>query len=225
MRHSLYKYFDHLKWAEKFLEGEMLFRPLSYFRGCEDEARGDEYEGTSSYSPEEGLQITNHTQGTQFTIPWSFESSVKWHEILVFCASRRFGYDLAKEFNAVACVEVTKIRALCERVRAALPSTATFKASRVAYYAQSENPTPRWALPEIIATSKLERWAYQDEFRFVFSLTDALTFQNVNTQLVRRRAPIQTKPEEHLTHPLQVGSLRDICRLREVAYQSATTVS
>ena len=30
MRHSLYKYFDQLKWAEKFLEGEMLFRPLSY---------------------------------------------------------------------------------------------------------------------------------------------------------------------------------------------------
>jgi hypothetical protein len=159
MRHSLYKYFDQLTWAEKFLEGEMLFRPLSYFRDSEDEARGDEYEGTSSFSPEEGLQITNHTQGTQFTIPWSFESRVRCHEIFVFCTSRRFGYDLVKEFNSVVCVEVTKIADLCERIKAALPSTATFKASRVAYYAQSANPTPRWALPEIIATAKQENWA------------------------------------------------------------------
>src|SRR6185312_5013912 len=51
------------------------------------------------------------------------------------------------------------------------------------YYAQSESPTPGWALPEVIATSKLEKWAHQDEFRFLFSLTDALTFQNVDTQL------------------------------------------
>src|SRR5690242_2816466 len=117
MRHSLYKYFDQLKWAEKFMEGEMLFRPLSYFRGCEDAARRDEYEGTSTYLPGGGLRITNHTQRTQFTIPWSFESSIKWDEIFVFCTSRRFASDLVKEFNSVVCVEVAKIAALCERIR------------------------------------------------------------------------------------------------------------
>jgi hypothetical protein len=112
MRHSLFKYYDQRTWAENFLKGEMLFRSLSYFRDCENPARGDEYESTSTFLPDGGLKITNHTQGTHFTIPWSFESSVKSHEVFVFCASRRFGYDLVEEFNSVVCVEVTKIAAL-----------------------------------------------------------------------------------------------------------------
>lgn len=52
MRHSLYKYFDNRKWAEAFLNGEILFRSLSYFRDCEDKvARGDPNEGTSIFRP------------------------------------------------------------------------------------------------------------------------------------------------------------------------------
>jgi hypothetical protein len=102
LRHSLFKYYDQRIWAEKFLDGEMLFRSLAYFRDCEDAVRGDEHEGTSRFLPDGGLQITNQTQGTQFTLAeYAFESTVKADEIFVFCASRRFGADLAKEFNAV----------------------------------------------------------------------------------------------------------------------------
>ena len=43
MRHSLFKYYDQRIWAEKFLDGELLFRSLAYFRDCEDAVRGDEY--------------------------------------------------------------------------------------------------------------------------------------------------------------------------------------
>jgi len=32
MRHSLYKYFIERKWAEAFLDGEVLFRSLAHFR-------------------------------------------------------------------------------------------------------------------------------------------------------------------------------------------------
>lgn len=217
MRHSLFKYYDQRIWAEKFLDGEILFRSLSYFRDCEDAVRGDEYEGTSTFLPDDGLQITNQTQGTQSTLAeFAFESTVKAHEIFVFCTSRRFGDDLAKEFNAVVCVEIDKIPTFCDRIKAALPSTATSKAGRVDYYPQSQGGNPRWALPDNIATSKLERWAYQEEFRLIFSLTDALDFENVKTQLVRRKTRTAPNAEEHLWHLLKVGSLRDICRLREV---------
>jgi len=179
--------------------------------------RGDEYEGTSRFSPDGGLQITNQTQGTQFTLAeYAFESTVKTNEIFVFCASRRFGDDLAKEFNAVVAVEITRMPTLCERIRSALPSTATFRARRVDYYPQSQGGNPRWALPDDIATSKLEKWASQEETRFIFSLTDALTFENVKCQLSRRKTRTAAKPEEHLSHLLKIGTLRDICRLREL---------
>ena len=69
MRHRLYKYFSDRKWANAFLDGEILFRSLSYFRDYEDKnVRGDEKEGTAVYRPKEGLVITNHTQGTTFTL-------------------------------------------------------------------------------------------------------------------------------------------------------------
>jgi hypothetical protein len=42
LRHSLFKYYDQRIWAENFLDGEMLFRSLAYFRDCEDAVRGDE---------------------------------------------------------------------------------------------------------------------------------------------------------------------------------------
>jgi hypothetical protein len=196
----------------------LLFRSLAYFRDCEDAVRGDEYEGTSRFLPDGGLQITNQTQGTQFTLAeYAFESTVKANEIFVFCVSRRLGDDLAKEFNAVVAVEITRMATFCERIRAALPPTATFRARRVDYYPQSEGGNPRWALPDDIATSKLDRWSYQEETRFIFSLTDALTFETVKCQLSRRTTRTPAKPEEHLCHLLKVGSLRDICRLRELS--------
>jgi hypothetical protein len=216
LRHSLFKYYDQRIWAEKFLDGEMLFRSLAYFRDCEDAVRGDEHEGTSRFLPDGGLQITNQTQGTQFTLAeYAFESTVKANEIFVFCASRRFGDDLAKDFNAVVAVEITRMPTFCERIQAALPPAAKFRAKRVDYYPQSQGGNPRWALPDDIATSKLEKWAYQEETRFIFSLTDALTFENVKCQLSRRKTRTLAKPEEHLSHLLKVDSLRDSCRLRE----------
>jgi hypothetical protein len=37
MRRNLYKYFTELRWAEAFLDGEILFRSLAHFRDYEDE--------------------------------------------------------------------------------------------------------------------------------------------------------------------------------------------
>jgi hypothetical protein len=71
-------------------------------------------------------------------------------------------------------------------------------------------------LPEVIATSKLDSYAWQDEYRLVFSLTDALEFENVNTSLVHRNnAREAPKPAEHHSYHVKAQSLRGICLLHE----------
>jgi len=159
--------------------------------------------------------VHNHTQGTIFTLPMAFESSVNAQEIFVYCVSEALRADIAEEFYAVACVEITKISTLCARIREALPATAAFRARPVDYYPQTQGGNPRWALPDQIATSKLARWASQNEYRFMFSLTDALGFEKVDTRLIDRKNRPIPKPDEHISRLLKVRSLRDICILHD----------
>jgi len=226
MRHSLYKYFSELKRAEAFINGEVLFRALSYFRDYEDNnVREDQNEGTSIYRPEGGLIVNNQTKGTTFTLPGhAFESTAKQEEIFVFCLSRSFTDELRERFKAVSCVEILNVRAFCDKIETALlPSKATFPGpldrkrigQRVEYYRETEAANPRWALPDMIATSKLDSYAWQDEFRLVFSLTDALGFENVAVRLTQGNARKSRNPAEHHIYRLSAGSFRDICRLHE----------
>lgn len=193
-RRSLYKYFCEHKWSETFLDGEVLFRSLSYFRDYEDKkVRKDQYEGTAIFRPEGGLIVNNLTRGKTFTLPGhAFESTARQDEIFVFCLSRSFTHEIRERFKAVACVEILDARTFFMRVKAALPNQATFPGPpgrtrigrRVEYYRETEGGNPRWALPDVIATSKRECYAWQDEFRLVFSLTDALRFENVALRIV-----------------------------------------
>ena len=217
MRRSLYKYFTKRKWAEAFIDGEILFRSLSFFRDYEDrDVRGDQKEGTSVFRPEGGLVITNYTQGTTFTMQHSaFEVIANQEEISVFCASRSLTDGLRKKFDSTVCVEILKTQTLCERVKRTLPAHATFRAGRVEYYHQNDAPNPRWALPDQIAMSKLERYKWQNEFRFLFCLTDALGFEKGAHHLVRGEPKGAPKPTEHHEYLLKAGSLGDICRLHE----------
>jgi hypothetical protein len=233
-RRNLYKYFSERKWAEAFINGEALFRSLSYFRDYEDNnVREDQNEGTSIYRPEGGLVVTKQTSGTTFTLPGhALESTAKQEEIFVFCLSRSLTDELRYRFKAVTCVEILNVGAFCDRVEMALlPSKATFPGppdrrrigQRVAYYRETEAGNPRWALPDMIATSKLNSYAWQDEFRLVFSLTDALGFENVAVCLKQGNARKPRNPAEHHWYSLSVGSLRDICRLHE--FQPALSAS
>jgi hypothetical protein len=223
MHHSLYKYYSNPKWAEAFLNGELLFRSLSYFRDYEDQqVRGDLKEGTSIFRPAGGLEITNHTQGWRKIFPYSFQSTANLEEIFVFCLSRSFSEELRLRFEATACVEILDVKNFCARVEAALPN-ATFPGlpsrSRlgqpVTYYTETDDCNPRWALPDVIATSKLVDYSWQDEYRLVFSLTDALGFEKTKMHLVGNEAKDPHLPFEHRECPLKIGNLHDICRLRE----------
>jgi hypothetical protein len=222
-RRSLYKYFSEVLWAEHFLDGKILFRSLSYFRDYEDnEVRGDRNEGLATLRPPGGLVVNNQTQGKTFTIPGAaFESSAREEEIFVFCASRTLSRQLREEFAAVACVEVTDIAAFCSRVQTALPPNAVFPGpkgctrlgNRVTYYTESEAVNPRWALPDLMATSKPARYDWQDEFRLVFSLTDALEFEKVVTCVVQGESTRRSDPARHHSYLVNAGNLLDICRI------------
>jgi len=222
---SLYKYFSERKWAESFLRGEVLFRSLSYFRDYEDKnVREDQNEGTAIFRPEGGLVVNNLTQGTTFTIPGhALESSANREEIFVFCISRSLTDELRERFKAVVCVEILTVGTFCDRIEAALPRAATFPGRpdhtrighRVEYYQETEAGNPRWSLPDRIATSKLDSYAWQDEFRLVFSVTDALGFGKVAARVTPSSDRTPPNPSEHHCYPVTAGSLRDICRLHE----------
>ncbi len=71
-----------------------------------------------------------------------------------------------------------------------------------------------WALPDRITTCKLGQFAYQDEYRFAYTKTEAFKFENCTYQITNRTARPARKPEEHFDETLDLGNLRDICRIR-----------
>jgi len=215
VRHSLFKYYTETKYAEALLNGEIFFQSFGYFRDYEDNStRGDEFEGTSVYRPAEGLSITNQTQGTRFVLPeWRFEATANQEDILIFCASRSLTAELWKRFEAAACVEVLKISTLCKRIKESLSAEHILCAKRVTYYKATDSCNPRWALPDEIATSKLENYDWQNEYRFVIAPPSALEFEKAQYQLTRRVAKEPRNLSSHRHRLLKTRSLADICRL------------
>ena len=169
------------------------------------------------YAPEGGLVITNQTQGTTSTLPdHRFESAARQDEIWIYCLSKIRTASLAAEFGASVCVEIRDIPEFCRRVRAALPAEAEFFGRRIAYYRTTDAGDPRWALPDRIATSKLNVYSRQAEFRLVFSTTGALRFENVQLRLVEGEA--EMPPRAKLDgQTVSVGNLAAICRVHETS--------
>jgi hypothetical protein len=221
----LFRYYAEPKWADDFLDGRMRFWSLSYFRDREDKSvRGDPNEGTGIFAPEGGLEVSNHTQRTRFNMPaHALTSQAVCDEIFVFCTSRTLSSRLWDEFGALVCIEITDVPAFCSRVAAALPEGARFPGrpgrerlgQRVDYYQTSDAVGTRWALPDRIALSKLRTFAWQDEFRLVFSTSGALDFQNVTLTLEPRDAAPPLGAAGHPHRDIAAASLRDICQVHD----------
>ena len=71
------------------------------------------------------------------------------------------------------------------------------------------------ALPDKIATSKLDSYAWQDEYRLVFSLTDAFGVRESYHPPGKGQTARITKARRHHEYLVKTQNLRDICRLRE----------
>lgn len=147
-------------------------------------------------------------------------------EIFVFCLSLSLNDVLRKEFEAVACVEIFDPAELRTRWLKALPDDVKnhvgtevgdyprYVSRKVTYYTPAELMGPVWALPDLITTSKLKQFAYQDEYRFAYTRTEAFKFQICTYQITNRRDRPTPKPEEHHSETLDLGDLRDICHIR-----------
>jgi hypothetical protein len=214
-RGPVYRYFSEATHVQSFLEGRIRFGSLSYYRDHEDAVRGDAMEGTTSFRPVGGLQITKE-DGTKITAP-SFDQTVRGYEIFVYCASLVLDRKIAAEFKAVACVEISDVREFIRRIKSGLAPSARVRARPVDYYSVEDNCNPRWALPDRIAATKDKSWSWQKEYRFMFSKTDALDFEQANYRIVLGRTdPISRplpRPDEHIFPELSIAPLVDICRL------------
>jgi hypothetical protein len=177
-------------------------------------------EGTRLYRPPDGLQINNLTRNQTLTLNVGMECATRAHEIYVFCMSHSVTETLKSEFKAVACAEILDPRGFIHRWRGALPEAAQkdgkHVARRVAYYEPANVPGNVWALPDLIITSKLKRFQYQDEYRMAYTTTEAFAFENCTYQLVDRKARPAPKQEEHFHQTLELGDLRDICRIHKL---------
>jgi len=218
LKHGRYRYFDEVKWAEKFLEGELMFRSLSHYQRIEDgEVRGDSNEGSVSLKPAGGLVMHHERLGTLRFPEGSFNSGVNTEEIFILCASASMTDELRTRFKAKACVEIRKVATLCARIQAALPATATFRAQLVKYYSPAEELGAKWAFPDMIAFSKVDGYAWQDEYRFCFSLTDALMYGKTSQQVkIPNQKPgtaVPPAPPVPRQYPLTIKLLGDICTL------------
>ncbi len=224
MRHSRFKYFSSSEHAKQFLAGQMFCQTAAFFRDWQDkEAQqviGDEYEGTRIYRPANGLQILNHSRGMNGNLQMGMECLTRAHEIYVFCVSLSFTDQLKKEFKAAACAEIGDPKEFIARWHKALPSEAkpdgNHVSRRVGYYRPEDLPDNVWALPDLITTTKLKRFEYQNEYRFAYTKTDAFGFQNCTYVLTERKARPLPKPEEHFHETLLLGDLNDICMLHEL---------
>lgn len=215
----LYRYLPS-KYVDAFVRrGEVLFRALSYFRDYEDaQVRGDEFEGTKLYRPNDGLEVTLVGTQEKRVLPHSFESAANEDDIFVFCMSTRYSVDLAAQFKVDACVEILNPSGFIAGVRAALlrrPSikNKTLVHGEVTYYSVSDPPIVDWALPERIAMSKLNFYRTQNEYRIAFSVNNAFKTENTRLQLV---APGERRPQRASAHPerlLKLGSLSRICKI------------
>lgn len=217
-----YKFFPERRWAEAFLDGEVLFRSLAYFRDYEDgtskQVIGDRYEGIRTGMPNGGIIMRGRADGkmAKFEEHFEFNALVNAGNIFVFCVSKSCDDVLVREFNAVACFEIFDKTAFFARLRSSLPLDAKLMGGPVSYYKYSseEQLQPLLAAsPEQIVKSKLEHFSYQDEYRFAFSTTHAL--DEGKARLCLREFKPARNPNEHHDEKLGLGSLRDICRLHE----------
>jgi hypothetical protein len=196
------------------------FKSLSYYHQIEDGAvRGDGNEGSVFTQPEAGLVMHNQTRGYAGIIPaGAFRANARSEEIFILCASNAMRDDLRVRFEAECCVEILRVATLCGRIEAKLPFASTFIAKGVSYYSRNDEIGIRWAFPERITFEKVDSYSWQDEYRFAFSVTDALAFGKTSQELQIPAPGASELPKpviisEPREYAITTRSLRDICRI------------
>jgi len=186
---SVYKYFYKESYARRFLsKGEILLRPLAYYRALEIEegGRGDQWDGVLRYAPADGLTLNMEDGRTVKLDDYSFNASVRQDEIFVWCASKELSPEVAKTFGAF-CVKIDP-ELIVNRLRLRAHANSVLDYSEVVsgevdYRPVDQLPLSDWALPEKVALIKPEGFAKQNEYRIAVGRRGALEPENVEVTL------------------------------------------
>ncbi|MFL6845186.1 MAG: hypothetical protein ACJ8ER_09930 [Allosphingosinicella sp.] len=216
---SIFKYFMLEAHARAFMnKGELLLRPLSYFRAHEDgQVRGDPRDALLTYAPISGLEVTKE-DGTSLTLEgWRFTSSAKHDNIFVYCASSHLSIELAARFESSFCVEICSEHLVSRlKRRASRTSTLDYEglvSGPVEYRNPEKKPGADWALPETVAFIKPEGYAWQEEFRIAIGKRGAFEAENVDCALESGQAARAASSDAPPPLILRIGKLADFTQL------------
>jgi len=218
---KLYKYLPSQYLDNVIIKGEFLFRSLSYFRDFEDQqVRGDIHEGTLKYAGDRGLEINNITTGASSKENWIFKSKVDAENIFIFSTSSKLSSELAKEFKSDVCIEFTNVGQIISKLSNAVKRRKSIKPNKlyhghVNYYSGDNPPGIDWAFPKRISNRKLGYFSQQEEYRFQFSLLDALVFGNTTQEV---QMGVESKIYRKMEHPgmtLKIGNIKKWCKVHE----------
>lgn len=208
----LFKYIPS-RHVEAFRDGTVRFQPLSFYQRHENQiAIGDPHEAMRLFRPPQGLEINNLTTGRKFRMPAAFVSQARADAIFVFCVSQALSRDLAQEFGADACVELTDGEAFLSQLEAAVHSQVGSSVSlhrAVSYFQDADPPGVNWALPEAIVMSKRAFYSGQSEYRFAFGKRGVFDLGQTVQQLALGdvRPSQSTIPGPRL---ISIGNIRQI---------------
>lgn len=216
---AVFKYFTEERFAKALIgKGEMLLRPLSYFREYEDGGvRGDRSDGILAYAPPAGLQINKQDGSVLIIEGGRFTSSARQDDIFVYCVSKTLSPDLAREFGPF-CVEIPDPALLVRRLNARACRTsrldyAQILSGNVEYRKADREAGADWALPEKLAFIKSENFGRQDEFRVVVGKRGALDVENVECKIETGPAAANAAKPGQDKLVLYVGKLDGVARL------------
>lgn len=215
----VFKYFPEERFALALInKGELLLRPLSYFRAYEDDGvRGNRLDGVLIHSPAAGLQINKEDGSILVIAGGRFTSSAKQDDIFAYCVSNALSADLAEEFGRF-CVEIydpaTVIRRLNARAcRTSQLDYAQVLSGNVEYRSIDREAGIDWALPEKLAFIKPEVFARQDEFRFAVGKRGALDVENVECKIEIGGAAVSAPRPAQTALLLRLGKLEGLANL------------
>lgn len=216
---SLYKYLPTEAYARTMIDrGEILLRPLSYFRAFEDKlVRGDPDDGKLRHAPEQGLVLTKEN-GEVVAMPpgWKFQASVHADDIFVYCLSTELSPEIAARFKCAFCVEITEPMRLVSRIASHVRLRSKLDrhvySSEIDYRKLSAAPGIDWALPERVAFIKPEDWGWQKEHRIAVGRKGAFAVENVDLALNVGGGAVAA---DEVSHPLvlHVGNLSKFATL------------
>jgi hypothetical protein len=214
-------------YANRLVQGEMMWSTLSWFQQLEDVDRGDLDEGTRSYFPMTGLEVHRHERAGQpddarFTLDGHglVARAAQSDHIFVYSmtldSTLRIGEDPLR-----ACVEIFDPEQFVRRVSAAVQRHRTARADTlihdtVRYWSPDNPPAEVWALPDRLTVHKHKDYERQQEYRLAFGTrADVFDFQRVEyfVMTAKDRPSKQVLDPQRHRLKLHVGSLADCCRL------------